>query len=440
MSVVLAMEEIGPCRRQLRIEVPQPAVEAETARVTGEYGRRARIPGFRKGKVPGELVRRHYGKEIEREVIERLLPRYWRQAAAEKSIDALAPPAVEQVHFHAGEPLTFTAVVEVRPEIELRNYRDFALPEIAAEPTSDEIERAVADLRRSHAAWEPVERAAARGDVVRAEVRELGAPTAGEGAEIAGAAEAAPQNAEFELGSPRVWEELATAATGLAAGQSAPFERREGEGEEARQRRFEVRVLEVKEARLPELDAEFVRHFGAFETVAAFEADVAHRIRSAKLDEARARREQAMLDQLTERHPLTLPEGVVHHETEELLREYAEGLARRGVDLEKAGIDWQSMGEQARPHAERRVKARLLLDAVSDAESIQVGEDEFEHALAVLARVQGVATQALRQKLDAAGELAGLRARMRREKTVRFLLGEAAAATDASAAAAATED
>ena len=86
MSVVLAMEEIGPCRRQLRIEVPQPAVEAETARVTGEYGRRARIPGFRKGKVPGELVRRHYGKEIEREVIERLLPRYWRQAAAEKSI------------------------------------------------------------------------------------------------------------------------------------------------------------------------------------------------------------------------------------------------------------------------------------------------------------------------------------------------------------------
>ena len=416
MSVVLAMEEVGPCRRELRIEVPQPAVEAETARVTGEYGRRARIPGFRKGKVPESLVRRHFGKEIEQEVLERLLPRYWRQAAAEKSLVALAPPAVEKVDFRPGEALVFTAVVEVRPEIELRNYRDFALPEISVEPTPEEIDRAVEDLRRGHAEWVPVERAAARGDRVRAEV-----------AELAAAAEGAPaesQSAEFELGSPRVWEELNAAASGLAVGQSARFVRREGEGEAARERSFEARVLEVREPRLPELTLEFARHFGPFDELEAFRADVARRLRAAKQDEARSRREQAMLDQLTERHPVPLPEGVVHHETEELLREYAEGLVRRGVDLESAQVDWQSLGEQAKPHAERRVKARLLLDAVGDREAIEVGEDEFEQALAVLARVQGVATQALRQKLDAAGELAALRARMRREKTVRFLLGE----------------
>jgi trigger factor len=125
----------------------------------------------------------------------------------------------------------------------------------------------------------------------------------------------------------------------------------------------------------------------------------------------------------------------VRHETETLLREYAEGLSRRGVDLERAEIDWQKIGDEAKPHAERRVKARLLLDAVADAEQIAVSAEEFEQALSVLARLQGVATGALRQRLDEAGELTGFRARMRREKAVRYLLGETepAAAPAASA-------
>ncbi len=413
MSVVLAMEEVGPCRKQLRIEVPLPAVEAETERVTGEYGRKARIPGFRKGKVPMSLVRKHFGKEIEHEVLERLLPRYWRQAAAEKSLEPLGSPTVEKVEHHEGQPLTFTAVVEVRPEIELRNYRDFALPEIEVAASAEDIERSVADLRRGHADWLAVERGAAVGDRVKAEVSEATEGSAGEA-----------QETEFELGSPRVWAEVTAAATGLSAGHKARFARREGEGEEARERSFELTVIEVREPKLPELGPEFVAHFGKFDSVAAFEADIAARIGAAKRDEARTQREQAMLDQLVERHPKPMAEGVLHQEIEELLREYAENLARRGVDLEKSGIDWQQMGDQARPHAERRVKARLLLDAISAKESIEVDETEFEQALALLARVQGVPTQALRQKLDQAGELAGFRARMQREKTVRFLLGE----------------
>ena len=134
-------------------------------------------------------------------------------------------------------------------------------------------------------------------------------------------------------------------------------------------------------------------------------------------------RETAMLDQLTERHPIPLPEGVVHREVDELLRDYAENLARRGIDLEGAGLDWQRLGEQAKPQAERRVKARLLLDAISEQEKIEIGEEEFEQALALLARAQGIPTPALRQRLDEAGQLIGLRAQMRREKTVRRLLG-----------------
>src|SRR5215510_15397629 len=106
MSVVVSIQEVGPCRKQLKVEVPAPAVEAETMRVVAEYGRQARIPGFRKGKVPTELVKRRFAKDIDQEVKERLLPRYWKQAQAEASIEPLLPPEVAEVaDLQPGEPL-----------------------------------------------------------------------------------------------------------------------------------------------------------------------------------------------------------------------------------------------------------------------------------------------------------------------------------------------
>ena len=112
MSVVVSLQDVGPCRKQLTVEVPAPAVEAETQRVIKEFGQRVRLPGFRKGKVPADLVRRRFAKDIEREVIDRLLPRYWRQAEAESEIQPLLPPEVDEVRdLEPGGPLTFVATV-----------------------------------------------------------------------------------------------------------------------------------------------------------------------------------------------------------------------------------------------------------------------------------------------------------------------------------------
>src|SRR5260370_22701715 len=135
MSVVLSMQDVGPWRKQLTVEVPAPAVEAETQRVVREFGQRVRLPGFRRGKVPAELVRRRFAKDIEREVIDRLVPRYWRQAQAESEIEPLLPPSVEEVgDLEPGRPLTFVATVETRPRVALGNIHDFQLPDPASEP------------------------------------------------------------------------------------------------------------------------------------------------------------------------------------------------------------------------------------------------------------------------------------------------------------------
>ena len=147
------------------------------------------------------------------------------------------------------------------------------------------------------------------------------------------------------------------------------------------------------------------------------------RLRQQKDEQRREARHQALLDQLRDRHPIDLPQGVVRREVEGMVQDYAENLARRGVDVEKANIDWSRVGEEMGPMAEKRVHARLLLDAVADHRKLAVTEEEFERTLAVLARAQGVSTPVLRRKLDEDGRLTSLRSQLRREKTIRYLLG-----------------
>jgi trigger factor len=472
MSVVLSMQDVGPWRKQLTVEVPAPAVEAETQRVVREFGQRVRIPGFRRGKVPSELVRRRFAKDIEREVIDRLLPRYWRQAQAESEIEPLLPPEVDEVRdLEPGGPLTFVATVETRPKVELGNLHDFQLPDPEIEPGELDVDKALDDLRVRFGEWVPVERPAARGDLVSAQVAELPPEkekepdTAKDQDPTAAAAAAAPlgtvgkvEPVEFEVGDERVWEELSLAVSGLAAGQEAPFTHEGGAapaapaGEPgghrgqadaaatgAGPRRFKVQVIAVKERELPALDDELAARVNPeLGGLTELRELVSRRLREARIEERADQRQRALLDQLRERHPMELPQRVVEREVEHLASEYAESLARRGVRPEQAGLDWQRIREEMRPMAERRVHARLLLDAVADAEPVVVTDEEFERALAILARAQKTTTPALRKALDENGRLAPLREQMRRDKTMRHLLGEVHPA-DAADAAGATD-
>jgi trigger factor len=424
MSVVLSLEDVGPCRKQIKVEVPAPAVEAETQRVVRDYGQKVRLPGFRQGKVPSELVRRRFAKEIDQEVKERLLPRYWRQAQAESSLEPLLPPEVDEVsELQPGEPLTFVATIEIRPQIELRNIDSFDLPDPEVEPGTMEIEETIDNIRKQMSEWVTVDRPASRGDQLSLQVTTVGSPEH---------PEERTDPVTVEVGDPQVWEELSLAVQGLSAGQETTFERRhehpaaeEGGAPEVHEQKFRVKVDEVKERDLPPLDDAFAAKVNP--ELATFEAlreVVVARLRQQKDEQRREARHQALLNQLRDRHPIDLPQGVVRREVEGMVQDYAENLSRRGVDVEKAHIDWARVGEEMAPMAEKRVHARLLLDAVADHRELAVTEEEFERTLAVLARAQGVSTPVLRRKLDEDGRLTSLRSQLRREKTIRTLLGE----------------
>jgi trigger factor len=430
MSVVVSLQDVGPCRKQLTVEVPAPAVEAEMQRVVAEYGNRAKIPGFRKGKVPAKLVRQRFSKDIEREVVERLLPRYWRQAEAESSIEPLLPPEVDEVkELQPGEPLTFVATVETRPQIDLRNIKDFDLPNPSTEPGTVEVEDTLEELRRQVSEWVPVQRSITRGDLAEVEITTLSGAH-GEGGEEG--AEPHTDKISVEVGDPKVWEELSLALTGLSAGQETTFTRRhehdapeEGGEKIVHEQTFRVKVDTVKERDLLPLDDELAKKISPdFSTLDDLKEAVTKRHRYNKIEQRNEARNRALLDQLRERHPLELPQGVLRKEIEGMVQSYAESLAQRGVNLDETQIDWNAVANDMMPHAERRVHARLILDAVSDAEKIELSEEEFERALAMVARAQNTSTPALRRALDEEGRLANFRSQLRRDKTIRHLLGE----------------
>lgn len=412
MSVILSVEETGPCEKKLKIEVPAATVEAETARITAEYRRQAKIPGFRKGKVPMELVSKRFAEDIDKEVVERLVPRYWHQAAAEQQLQPLLQPTVDEVTNEPGQPLVFTASVEVRPEFVLESLDGFDLPEAPGEATDEEVERMVEDLRRSVAPWVEVERTAAQGDLVEAKLLEV-KDEPGEAQPVA-----------FEVGDANVWEELAVEVTGKKAGYSGGFTRSQEHEGETHSHEYTIEIAAVKERDLPPVDDALAAKIGKFDTFEALREDIRQRISAGKQQEGRRLREQAVLDQLRERNPTMLPKGVLDQEVHQMLSDYAESITQRGVDPATAEIDWQQLSDQIRPQADARVHARLLLDAVVAKWKVEVPEEVFEATLAGLARSQDSSAAQLRRALDRDGRLGELRAQLSREKALRRLMGE----------------
>ena len=424
MSVVIAFEETGPCRKKLTIEVPAAAVEAEMGRVAGDYRKQIQLPGFRKGKAPMGLVQRRFKIEIEKEVADRLVPRYWNQAQAEKSLEPLLPPQVEEVSMEPGEPMKFVALVEIRPEISVADLSDLELPQGEIEPREDEIEDALRDLRRQHASWTTVERPAATGDLVIGTMAPAEAEEAGD-EDDAEAAGSEPRPIHVELGASGIDEKLTLALTGASAGHKVKYSREEpGEEEgETSEREYRIEVTEVKEQELPELDDELAQRFG-LESADELREKLVENLQANKERDLRAQREQKLLQELRDRHPLDLPEGLVQHESEQMVNDYLHQLAGQGIDVEKAPINWESLLSDVKPRAENRVHERLVLDAVAEKEEIRLDESEFEQFLAGAAAEQKMSSLTLRQRLAENGRLEPLRAQMLRAQTVRRLLGE----------------
>jgi trigger factor len=414
------IQELDPCKRQLVVEAPEEEVRAAWTAACGRVQRDARLPGFRRGKVPLTLVRSRFGDEVRQAVAESLIPAVYRRAVDEARLRPVEDPEFRELELEEGRPLRFTAVVEIKPAIELGEYRGVTVRHSPRSVTDADVETTLSALAEQRATLVTVARPARVGDFVVTDYElrpEQGEPRA-------------EQGYAFEVGGGQVLPEMDEAVIGLEAGAARRVQVRfpdRHQREELRGRTGELslRLVEVKEKEVPPVDDELARGLGSHDTLAELREAVRARLTADRERQDRQTLEETVVDAALARHEVVAPESLVLREVSHRIGHARESLKRQGVDPDAVRWDYQKLSSELRPDAERSVRRALLLEAIAAREELTVSEADVDTEVARLAQESGRAPQAIRSLLERGNELDGLRLSLREAKTLALLVEHA---------------
>ncbi len=435
---ILNYSEVSDSRRVFEIEIPSEEVERAKKGITRDFARRANLPGFRKGKIPESVAAQRFAAEIRDELLEHLIPDALGSAIAEKGVQPLGRPRIEDLRFEEGKPLAFRANVDVRPPIEPGDYTGVPIHDVSVEPDEPEIEQTLARILESHAEFLPIEgRAAEKGDFAISDVAsrlvELQSPVLYTGAGEAIADEKAgewekDEKVTLEVGHPDSMPEVNEALLGALPGETRRFRKTfapdfPNEKFAGKTFDYDVTLVALKEKRVPELDEEFARHVGNAESAAELKEKIAAGIRAEKEAGRRRKFHREILDNLLSGVRISPPEVLVDAEVESALEDYAGYLQTRGVDPKEA--DWDKLAADARPGAEKRVQEYLLLDEIARREDVSVTDTEVDAEVRNSAVRRGVDFGELKERLEKGGRLGSVRQEIRLQKAMSWLIDHA---------------
>ncbi len=413
--------DVNETRKNVRVEIPSDIVNAEIDRIARDYSKKARIPGFRPGKAPARVIKQRYKDQILHDVAHDLIPRAVDNALRERGLEPLDTPDVRDVTLEEGQPLTFTAAFDLLPPFDPGDLSTITLrrPRVAID--DEAVAGALQRLRDRAARFEPVEgRGVDHGDTVVLDLER----------QDPGGDRQSHRDVNVELGGkanpPGFDEQL----LGLTIGQTKAFTiHYPGDypiGEMAnRDVSYTVTVKGLKRRVLPDLDDEFAKDLGEFDTLEA----LSRRVRADLEQEAgRAADRQVrseLMKELSTRLPFEVPASLVERELERRLEEFARGLAEQRVDPRETGIDWAALRDSQRQAAREAVAAMLVLDEITRREHLTVTEEEIEREVGRYAEQTGRTSAAVRAALEKEGGLARVSAGLRRSKSIDFALAHA---------------
>ncbi len=414
------VQEIEPCKRQLVVEAPEDEVAAAWEAAYGRVQREARLPGFRRGRVPRALVRTHFADEVRRAVAEQLIPDTYRRALDEARLDPVEEPKVQDLHLEEGQPLRFTAVVEIKPSITLGAHRGVAVRHTPLVITDTDVDAALATLAERHATLNTAARPVRVGDhvIVDYELQPEGAELRRE------------QGYSFQVSGGHVLAEMDEAVIGLEAGEERRLTVRFPEQHPREELRGKpgqlwLRVVEVKEKEVPALDDDFARALGPHQTLGELRVAVQAELERERQHRNRRALEEAVVDAVLASHEFAIPESLVMREIAHRIGRAREQFSREGVNPDALPWDYTKLTEELRPAATRAVRRALLLEAVAEKEELTIGEAEVDAQIERLARDAGRAPQAVRSLLQRGGDLDGLRLGLREAKALALLVEHA---------------
>jgi len=410
------------CTRELVVEVPAEEVSKAFRRVTGNYRKYAKIPGFRPGKVPESVIRRRFAAEIRKEVIDSLLPERFNQGVNELKVRPVGQPQVTNLVVEDGAPLTAKAVFEYLPEFSLDGYQSVTVEKPPADVTEEEFRGEIEQLRESRALMEPVEEDRVLKDGDWAQIRYKG--------QIEGEAEAAPVAGEdslVEVGGKETVEAFSSVLRGARPGQELKAEvvypANYGEPKLAGKTvAYELEVKGIKKRTLPELDDDFAKELGNYESYAELEARVREHLANRKRRTVENDTKERLYAALAARFPFPVPESLVQDQIDTRLERGLRALAAQGMSPDQMRkMDFTRLRAAQRESAVAEVKTSILLDRIAQEEKIEVSDEEVDRELQLLSLQSREPVDTLKVRLTQDGGLAKIREQLRREKTAQLL-------------------
>jgi trigger factor len=417
------VEDITTVKKKLTIEVSPDEVTKELDKALADIGKKAKIPGFRPGKAPKNIVERHYGDEARSEVVHRLVTESYLKAIQEHNLNPVDMPEIDKVStLIKDSPLIFMATVEVRPNFELGTYDGIEVKESTLSVTDEEVSQTIDRLREMYAQLEVVEgRPVEKNDTAIIDFEGFHDGKAIEGAKAA--------DYMLSLGSNSLIPGFEDQLVGMNRGETreikvtfpADYTNKDLAGKNAT---FIIALKEIKKKVLPDLNDDFAKDIGNNKSVDELKEGIKKDIEYRKKNDQTTEQREELLSKVVDAHTFDIPPGMVSRELQSMARSHATRLTRQGIDVKT--FDFAKFSEENKLLAEKRVKGILLLDVIAEKEKIDVTDQEVTSAIAAMARSSGQTADAVKKYYESLdGGLENLRSSLVREKTLSLLLSRA---------------
>jgi len=412
---------IEGCKHSLDITVPVAEVEQETERAVAALQAKVRIHGFRPGKAPANLVKTRFASDIRQNVLEKLVPRIFRETAEKEHLDVVGQPDVRDIHFHDGEPLRFKAEFEVAPTFDVGEYRGLVVTYTEPVVPEADVDARLEEIRDQKAEYVNEDpRPLADGDYAVVSIESL-----------SGVAEKVSQDElMLKIGDPSTVDAFTENLRGAAPEEVREFdvtypddyERKNLAG---RTVKFRATVKAVRRKELPELNDDFAKDLGDYKTLDEVKDAIRKSLLAAREQQAQESAKHELIDKLVDAHNFPVPEIYVDRQIEINMETQLRQLAAQGIDPRSIKLDWKKVRESQKDRAARDVRASLLLDKIGDREAITATQEEVDREVQKVARQQREPVATVRAKLQKEGGIGRIAGHIRTEKTLNFLFEQA---------------
>lgn len=416
------MALVEGCKHSLEISVPVDEVETETSRATADVQKRAKLPGFRPGKVPASLVQKQFAGEIRKKVLDNLIPKYLQERFEAENLQVVGRPDITDVHFHAGEPLRFTAEFEVIPEIQLQEYKGIEVPYQDPTITEEDIDKRLSEIRDQKAQYVNIDaRPLEDGDFAVVALESLSG------------IEGAPVKQEemvLEINGADTLPAFTGNLRGLSPGDEKDFEVAYPEDYGSARLagktvRFHATLKGLRRKELPDLNDEFAQDLGDYRNVEELREAVRRSLFAQREYEAQQAAKNKLVEKLVAMHDFPAPEFFIERQIKSRLEQAFQSMTARGMDPRNLNLNWDKLKDSQRDAAIHEVKASLLLGRISEREAIRAERDEVNREVERQARQNREPVAAVQMRFEKDGTIGRIASHIQTEKTLNFLFENA---------------